>query len=409
MATSRVSGHWVRLTLLFAATGFVESMSFGHYLTFLPLLVKDLGVPQPAIPETVGFLATVSLLAGLPLVPFWGAWADRYSRKLIIVRSAVVEAILFVFLALVSDVRQLFLLVPLVGLVLGNTGVMLAEITDRAPRVRLGLAISIVGASGPLGLAVGPLVGGPVVDQYGLQALFLVDAAITGGIVLALVLGYHEAADRVRSVLPVMVLVRRSLVAVLRTPLAQGVFLTYFLVLLGQRLVTPFLALYVEAINGTVLLASTVGLVAGVYGLAATIGSPLAGALADRVGFGRVLMGSIAMASMASFVAASVGSLLPFAVDYALLGVGFATAGSMLFATLATGLPADIRSAVLNLALVPAYLSGIVGSLLAVQVVQRSDGDLRPLWILAGVIVAVALVPAWRLEALVRRRATLSA
>ena len=409
MVSPRAHDHWVRLTLLFAATGFVESMSFGHYLTFLPLLVKELGVPLPGVPETVGFLATVSLLAGLPLVPFWGAWADRYSRKIIIVRSAVVEAVLFVLLAFVTDVRQLFLLVPLVGLVLGNTGVMLAEITDRAPRVRLGLAISIVGAAGPLGLAVGPLIGGPIVDQYGLQTLFLIDAAITGVIVIALVLGYHELPDRTRSKLRVMTLVRRSLVAVLRTPLAQGVFVTYFFVLLGQRLVTPFLALYVEAINGPVLLASTVGLVAGAYGLAATIGSPLAGALADRIGFGRVLLGSIAMASVASLAAAALGSLLPFAIDYAVLGVGFATAGSMLFATLATGLPADIRSAVLNLALVPAYLSGIVGSLLAVQVVQRSDGDLRPLWVLAGMLLGVALVPAWRLEALVRRRATLSA
>lgn len=400
---------WLGLALLFGATGFVESMSFGHYLSFLPLLVQDLGVPKADVAATVGLLSTASLLAGLPLVPFWGAWADRYSRKVIIVRSAVVEAVLFLFLAFVSDVWQLFLLVPLVGLVLGNTGVMLAEITDRAPRARLGFAISIVSAAGPLGLAVGPAFGGPVVDHLGLHTLFLVDAAITGLIVLALVLGYHEAPDRVRSLLPVMTLVRRSLVAVLRTPLAQGVFVTYFVVLLGQRLISPFLALYVESINGPVLLASAVGLVAGAYGLAATIGSPLAGAVADRVGFGRVLLGSIAIASAAGFAAPLLRSLLPFGLDYAVMGVGFATAGSMLFAILATGLPADIRSAVLNLSLVPAYLSGIVGSLLAVQVVGWSGGDLDPLWLLGGVIVAVALIPAWRLEVFVRRRATLSA
>ncbi len=409
MGPARRTDGWLWLALLFAATGFVESMSFGHYLSFLPLLVRDMGVPSDQVAATVGLLSTASLLAGLPLVPFWGAWADRYSRKVIIVRSAVVEAVLFVFLAFVTDVRQLFLLVPLVGLVLGNTGVMLAEITDRAPRPRLGLAISIVSAAGPLGLAVGPAFGGPVVDHFGTQPLFLIDAAITGVIVLALVVGYHEAADRVRSVLPVLTLVRRSLIAVLRTPLAQGVFVTYFFVLLGQRLVSPFLALYVESINGPVLLASTVGLVAAAYGLAATIGSPVAGALADRVGFGRVLLGSIALASVAALVAPLFRSLVGFGIDYAILGVGFATAGSMLFATLATNLPPEIRSSVLNLALVPAYLSGIVGSLMAVQVVQWSGGDLEPLWLLAGVIVAVALVPAWRLEVLVRRRATLSA
>jgi MFS family permease len=51
---------------------------------------------------TVGLLSAASLLVGLPLVPFWGAWADRYSRKLIIVRSAVVEALLFLLIAFVQ-------------------------------------------------------------------------------------------------------------------------------------------------------------------------------------------------------------------------------------------------------------------------------------------------------------------
>ncbi len=398
----------MRLTLLFAFTGFVESMAFGHYLTFLPILVRDLGVPDTDIPGMVGLLSTASLLVGLPLVPFWGAWADKYSRKAIIVRSAVVEAVLFLLLAYVQDTSQLFLLVPLVGLVLGNTGVMLAEITDRAPRARLGFAISLVGASGPLGLAVGPALGGPVVDHAGVQVLFLVDALLSAAAVAALMFGYHERADRRRTTQRVMTLVRRSLSAVVRTPLARTVFLTYFLLLMGQRVVAPFLALFVEHINGPLLIGSMVGIVAGVYGLAATIGSPLAGALADRVGFWRVLMGAIVLAALASLAAALTAELLPFAIDYAILGIGFATAGSMLFAMLATGLPDAIRSSVLNLSLVPMYLSGIVGSLLAVRVLDESHDDLRLLWLLAAASIALALIPAWRLRAAGQPRGTLA-
>ena len=40
---------------------------------------------------------------------------------------------------------------------------------------------------------------------------------------------------------------------------------------------------------------------------------------------------------------------------------------------------------------------------------QEPCQDLRPLWILSGIIVGFALIPAWRLEVFVRRRATLSA
>ncbi|MET0773219.1 MAG: MFS transporter [Candidatus Limnocylindrales bacterium] len=388
----------MRLTILFAATGFVESMAFAHYLTFLPLLVRDLGVPAPDVAGMVGLLSSAALLAGLPLVPFWGAWADRFSRKAVVVRSAVVEALLFLLLAFVSDVSQLFLLVPLVGLVLGNTGVMLAELSERAPRARLGLAISVVGASGPLGVSIGPAIGGPVVDAQGVQALFLLDAALSAVAVGALVVGYHERADRVRSPDTVMTLVRRSLVTVVRQPVARIVFLTYFLVLMGQRVVVPFLALYVEDLAGPLVLASTVGLVAGANGLAAAVGSAGAGALADRVGFRPVLLGAIVLSAIAAFVGALMGSLLPFVLDYAVLGVGIATAGAMLFAFLATELPSDVRSSVLNLSLLPMYLSGIVGSLLAVEVLARNGGDMHGLWVLGAAFLVLAIIPAWRLR-----------
>lgn len=372
-------------------------MAFAHYLTFLPLLVRDLGVPSGDVAGMVGLLSSAALLAGLPLVPFWGAWADRYSRKAIIVRSAVVEGVLFLLLAFVRDVSQLFLLVPLVGLVLGNTGVMLAELSERAPRARLGLAISVVGASGPLGVSIGPAIGGPVVDGAGIQVLFLADAALSAVAVAALVLGYHERPDRRRSPFPVLTLVRRSLVAVVRTPVARTVFLAYFLVLLGQRVVVPFLALYVEFLGGPLVLASTVGLVAGVNGLAAAVGSAGAGALADRVGFRPVLLGAIALATVAALAGALLETLPSFVLDYALLGVGIATASAMLFAFLATELPGEVRSSVLNLSLLPMYLSGIVGSLLAVELLARTGGDLRTLWVVAAVSLVLAVVPASRL------------
>ena len=196
----------------------------------------------------------------------------------------------------------------------------------------------------------------------------------------------------------VMTLVRRSLVAVVRQPVARIVFLTYFLVLMGQRVVVPFLALYVEHLAGPLVLASTVGLVAGANGLAAAVGSAGAGALADRVGFRPVLLGAIALSAVAALAGALLGSLLPFVLDYAVLGVGIATAGAMLFAFLATELPSDVRSSVLNLSLLPMYLSGIVGSLLAVEVLARSGGDMRGLWVLGAVFLVLAIVPAGRLR-----------
>jgi DHA1 family multidrug resistance protein-like MFS transporter len=372
---------------------FIETVSFGHFFAFLPILVRNLGVAPEDAARTVGLLSVVVLLLGLPLVPFWGAWADRYSRKLIIVRSAVVEAALFLFLGFISQVWQVFVLAPLAGLVLGNTGVMLAEITDRTPRERLGFAISLVGTAGPLGIAVGPAFGGVLADRFGVQSLFLLDATITLAVVAMLLALYHERADRPRTGLAVMTLVRRSLLAVIRTPLARAVFAAYFFLLLGQRIVFPFLALYVEVLNGPAMLATYVGLVAGGYGVAAGIGSPLAGRLSDRIGYRPVYGGAVVIVVICFVLASAVGSLLPFAAVYAAYGIGFATATSMLYTLLATGLPSEVRSPVLNLALVPLYVSGVLGSLISTQLLVWTHDDLRPLWVIGALFMACALVP----------------
>lgn len=382
---------------MFAVASFIETVGFGHFLSFQPLLVRSLGVPEADVAVTVGLLSAAALAVGLPLVPFWGAWADRYSRKLIIVRSAVVEALLFLLVSMVTTPWQLFLLVPLIGLVLGNTGVMLAELTDRTPRSRLGFAISVVGTAGPLGFAVGPALGGIIADQHGLPVLFLADAALTLAIVALLVFAYHERPDRPRTTERVMTLVSRSLVAVVRSPLARVVFGTYFLLLLGQRFLLPYLALYVEELHGREQLATIVGLVAGGYGLAAAIGSPAAGLFAARAGYRRVLVLGIVVSAVCLAIAAAAPDLLSFAVVYALYGIGYATASSMLFTLLASGLPRDIRSPVLNLALLPLYLSGVIGALLSTALVAATGGSLRPIWLVSAVVIALGLLPIARL------------
>ena len=367
-------------------------------MTFLPLLVRQLGVGEAQLPITVGFLSTAAFIAGLPLVPFWGAWADRYSRKAIVVRSAAVEMVLFLLLAAAGQVWQLFVLVPLAGLVLGNTGVMLSELSDLAPRQRLGFAISIVGTATPLGIALGPAVGGVIADRFGIQSLFLIDGVLSGLIVLLLLVAFHERHDRPHPAEPVLSMVRRSLKTIVTTPLARGVFLAYLLLLLGQRLVTPYLALWVESLHGTAALATVVGLVAGAYGLASAVGAPIAATVGDRVGYRRIFTLGALLAAACLGLASVAPGLLGFAAAYAGFGVGFATASSMLFTLLASGLPATIRSSVLNLAMAPLYLAGVLGSLLSAAFLGFSGGALQPLWAIGSAVAFLSVIPILRLR-----------
>ena len=127
---------WRALLVLFTLVGVVESQAFGHLTAFTPLFLQQLRVPMQQIPGWTGILAALGFVVGLPLLPFWGVWADRFGRKIIIVRSAYVEAIIFSLTALSPNVWVLAVGRFLSGFVLGNTGVMLALLADVTPRRR---------------------------------------------------------------------------------------------------------------------------------------------------------------------------------------------------------------------------------------------------------------------------------
>src|SRR5467141_5297335 len=177
MSTRRASG-WIALLVLFGITSAIESFSVSHVFRFLPLYLGTGHVPPPVVPAWTGYLNAAFFLFGLPLVPFWGVWAERYGRIPIIARSAFVEMVVFALLWLAQNRWEAAFAILLVGFQLGKTGVMLTALRAATPPGRVGFAISLFGVSPSLGFALGPAAGGWLVDHnvLNLHTLFAVDA-----------------------------------------------------------------------------------------------------------------------------------------------------------------------------------------------------------------------------------------
>src|SRR2546423_898005 len=182
------SNDWRRTMVLFALTGMVESLAFGHLSAFTPIYLRELKVPEHAIPYWTGVLSALAFVIGLPLLPFWGVWADRYGRKLLVVRSSVVAAAVLALAGASTDVHMLAIARLLAGFVFGNTGIMMAIQADITPRERLGTTVAFVSAGSPIGMAIGPYLGGQIVDRWGVRPLLFGDAVLTMALVLALIL-----------------------------------------------------------------------------------------------------------------------------------------------------------------------------------------------------------------------------
>jgi MFS family permease len=398
MSDSRPIQDWRVLVAIFWITSMVEGMGVAQIFALVPTYLREMGVQQADRLAFVGLFSSLIFVVGAPLVPLWGAWADKYSRKIVIVRSALVEAVVFVGVALSREPWQLAVSMLLIGLQLGNTGVMLAGIRDVTPKARLGTTIALFGASGPIGFAAGPVLAGILIDGLGwsLPAVFTVSALLSVGTAALVALGSREIRPEVVPTGRVVALAFGALRGVLADPVVRRIFLIFGVSYLATQMSRPYIPVLVEGLAGTGPgLASAIALVAGTAALVGAVVSPLGGVLGDRIGFRPILVASLGGAGIVLLLMPFVPSVASLALLAVVLGVSTSTVSAMVFGLLATEIPPERRSATLNLVYLPLYAAGIIGPAIGAGVASLS-GVPAPFVVGGAVFLVGALAIALR-------------
>jgi MFS family permease len=391
-STGAVSG-WIRLLVLFGIASTIEAFSVSHVFRFLPLYLATVHVAPSEVPAWTGYLNAAFFLFGLPLVPFWGVWAERYGRIPIIARSAFVEMVVFAVLWVAQNRWEAGFGLLLVGFQLGNTGVMLTALRAVTPQGRVGFAISLFGITPSLGFALGPAAGGWLVDHglLNLHTLFALDAALS---LVAGVILLTFAREARRPAAPPGSATRLALAA-LRLALTGRVTLIVFgvfgLAYFALQIANPFLPLLVlRLVHDTSAAAGQIGIVFGASAVVGALLSPLAGAAGDRYGFRPLLAAACVLAAASLAELALAPDLVWLTAGAVLLGAASATAISMVFALLATAVPEERRATTLNLVLLPIYFSSIAGGIVGAVLVR--EGLNAVLWTGAAVSLIAALL-----------------
>ncbi|MDA8188772.1 MAG: MFS transporter [Dehalococcoidales bacterium] len=387
---------WVFLTVLFAFASLVETLGFGHLGAFTPLYLRQLGVAESDVPQWTGYLAAASFVIGLPLAPFWGIWADKYSRKMIIVRSAFGEAIIFLVAALSANVWHLLAARMLTGFILGNTGVMYAFVSDVAPKRSWGVAIATMGLGTTIGMSAGPLLGGFLVTQWGIKSLLILDAALSLLVALLLIgLLKENRAKRWNqgSTVQMLLSLGRSIV---RMPVVLGLFATYAIVLLGAQISTPFVPILVDNLYVGADLPTAIGFVSAGFAIASAVFTPIWGRLGDRNGHRRVLAVAMIFLIPALVYQTWVADLSQLLFARAVQGVFQAAIAPLLMALVALHTPEERRASVLNLSLFPNYFAWIAGATAGAELASISIQSLflaGAVFVLVGLAMLLKLAP----------------
>jgi MFS family permease len=366
MKTESTSGSvagWAVVAVLFAATTCVESMSWNQLTAYTPLYLRELHVSAAQVPGWIAAMSSLGWILALPMAPFWGILADRYSRKLVIVRSAAIEALIFGGWAFSTSPWMVLVFRSLNGFVLGNTGVMLAVQASTTPRQRLALAVGIVGAGSPAGRAVGPILGALLVHLVDVRGMLLFDAALSVLMAVLLTIVMRETDHARPADLRVLSLLRGALAEIASQPLVWRLFLATAVTQIGLWTYLPYAPIYIARLSpGDTVTA--VGVVLSAVGLGQAIASPLWGVAMPRFGHVAVLN----LTSVGSAVAlAAVGfthNIIVFAAALFANGVFAAAILTASMAVMAATVSPERRGAVLGQILFPFYFGGVVGPLI---------------------------------------------
>ncbi len=389
---------WQRVLAIAFFAQFTTSVAFQMFVPFLPLYVRQL-------PSTTGM--SVELSAGLAVAgagltmmfasAFWGAIADRYGRKLMLLRATFGGMILLGLMGVVVSVEQLLVLRLLQGVVTGTVTATAALVASLTPRHRMGYAMSMLQVALWGGLAVGPLVGGAIADHFGYNAPFFVIAVMMAicGTMIALTIreDFHRPANTAEN---------PRLVAQWKHALsAQGitsVLAIHFLAGIGRNLIMPIAAVFVVSLllPGQTNHNSYAGLVSSVAAITATIGGVWLGRMGDNIGQRRVLIGCALLSVAAYLPQAAVTNVWQLIVLQAVVGFAFGGVLSAVSALLAVYSQAGEEGAVYGIdgsvGSAAFAMAPLVGSLVAATLGMRAVFVCMAL-IYAGVLLLAYQLP----------------
>ena len=148
----------------------------GGQMTLLPLLGHNvLGMSE----SQIGVAFTLIAACNLASLYAAGTLADRLGRKAVIVPSGIITALSITLFMVTGSVEAFFLNALLLGIGTGLGGpAPAAYATDIVPRAHLGPAMGLYRSISDLGLVIGPVMLGTIVDLWGYDLAFATNALL---------------------------------------------------------------------------------------------------------------------------------------------------------------------------------------------------------------------------------------
>lgn len=385
------SVSWQRNLAVLWFAEFTAIFGFSFAFPFLPLYLRDLGVHTPnELALWAGLSGGASGFALAVSSPLWGAIADRYGRKSMLIRAMIGGGVTVLVMGFARGKVDVVVLRFIQGLTSGTVAAATALVATGTPRHKVGWALGILSSSIATAGAVGPALGG-IVSAYthNLRLLFI------GGGLLLLV-----------STLPVLLLVREPpyerraaaaspALAVLRQA-GSGTLAAIVVLLVAQGFLQmsfsafqPLVALRILAHAGNDVNTIT-GITFGAIGLASAVAAVVYSGAAKRFGYLQVAITTAVLMGLAEVACGVVPSPITIVFAGAVAGFAYGALQPAVSSMIGLESPAVVQARIFGLAASATALGFGIGPVLGGA--AAAETGLTVGLVIAAVLAAVVAI-----------------
>ncbi|MHB1294062.1 MAG: MFS transporter [Anaerolineae bacterium] len=388
--------HWKRNLAVLCTAQLLSFMGFSAYLPFIPYYVQELGVVGLASATSwVAAFDSGSAAAMMVAAPIWGSLADRFGRKVMLVRATWAGVIIAFLMGLAVNPGQLIVLRMLQGVLCGTAAAAMTLVATETPDEHLGSSLGMMQTAQFVGQAIGPLLGGLAADALGYRAVFTVSSALLSISGVGVVLLVRETKFQQNRKIHRQATGRLSLrerLAALGTGNTVVLVLSLASTSFALAVLSPTLSLYIKSLTGdTTHLGALAGAVIAASAVTSAISAFVVGRLGDRYGQRRALLTCVAGMALVYIPQAMAQDVTQLMLLRGVQGLFVGGIMPTANALLAQSTASDRRGAVLG-ASAGAQAGGRAVGPLVGAAVANATGMRSTFWVTAGIFGLLTLM-----------------
>lgn len=348
----------------------LTGISFSMVMPFLPLLIKELGVPDSQHKMYSSLAVSITAVSTILFARFWGKQADCYGRKGVMLIASIGTLVVMAGLSMTSQISVLLFLRFISGSLQGYIPYATVLVASELPSKSRPKVLSFISTGLIIGNMIGPSFGGLIGDLYSVRAIFIISSLVAAG---CFFITYYFIEEKQLDQTKYIDKNFKTIVKEIKEPFyIVSLIATSFIFRLCTMSINPLILLYMFQLNGQMqenLKFS--GLIISLSSLASILSFPLIGKMTEYLSVRKILICGLVMEIFSLTLLANSKNLYHLMIIFLFMGIAQQMIVPSINVEITKYSPQNIRSRVFSYNVISQNLGQVIGPIIGAVIVNH--------------------------------------